>query len=337
MSTPAQTDHTSSKSKAIDVTFKHLQTIPLPTSAYSLHMRQSSDLSNALLLCGCDDYKVRIYSATIVRPLSGSIHFQLETTITHHTNDVIAVNWHPTKSEFVTASSDKSVVIWDAKDIKHPKVLTTLAHSSVLRAAKYSSTGLLLTGSVDELRLYKCTTPSKFTLLSTYKTDGGAYTVAWHNDLMAALFYKGGSIMVQVWRDSLESKNVVFQHSQTDALWYNHVLQFSPYGTLLCSGNTTNEFYIYNAYCGQYSQVPDTISVPKRALYVEVLRSGMFVTTCRDHKLRVHIGTESIGAFQIGNSTGITHAVLPDNAGYVIVTAICHYNNHHLSVCVAST
>jgi len=299
MSTPAQTEKKSSDA----VTFKHLQTIKLPRFVFALHMRQSTDLSNALLLTGCNDNNIRIYSATIVRPLDGRINFKRITEIKHHIHDVTAVNWHPTRDEFVSASDDRSVVVWDAKDIKHPTVKATLLHSSSVYTAKYSSTGLLLTGSRNgELRLYKGA-PS-FVRLSTYKATGDVLCVAWHNNLMAALFLKStNSYTLQVWRGSLESKNIVFSHDQKNCVTWNHGLQYNPYGALLSSGYKTKKFYIYNP----DGQVAGTISMPHYAEYLEVLRSGMVATTCGDNKLRVHIGSGSIGAFEVGESFSIAH------------------------------
>jgi len=297
--------------------------------------------ATATLITGLYNGDVSIYRTPLCNSHSHThahaqrIHFQLLKRFHAHTHIVTAVHIHATtnnKPIFATSSLDSTVKIWRLKDVIPLLIKRIEYHPFSVHTAKYSHSGLLLTGCGDcVLRMYGTT----LRLLWSCKLATRICSVAWSPSNHFACFFqaRSGYYFVQVWDSS--TFHTRFKHKQDNAFYCNYSLSFASDDLLLCSGGTSRNLYAYNiaknkvtAY-SYYSGIRAIMS----------LSSELVCTSCLDGMLRVYElhGTELrlLATLPYEWCSSLVSCLCPSkDTGYVLASA--HWSSMDVRISVTS-
>jgi len=303
---------------------KTVQTLSVSRRVYGVDMRPTEDMTAAILVTAihCD---VGIFRT----PLSGTqpIKFELLKRFRAHTSCIYALHLHPTKRMFVSAGAGLKVKIWSLQKMKAPLLVDDIKHPASVFSARYSHSGLLLTGCDDGvLRVYDV--EPLCCLRWRCKLAGRICSVAWSPcNRIAASFkeVKPRLYAVAVWDSTF---HIMFKRKQKCVLNGNHGLSFASDDLLLCSSGTANNLCLYNiptatvtAYAYRY---------PKMVRAVTALSAEIICTSCVDNKLRVYKlhGRNNqlrlLATLPYQWCTSLASCVYPHNdAGYVLASTDC--------------
>jgi len=217
-----------------------------------------------------------------------SLSRKVHASATHAAN-IRCLHFYRRKPLFVSASDDKTVKVWNFKDITAPYLLKSLPNPGSVFSVKYSESGLLLIGCFDGMvRVYG--KEPLFSLCWSFNTSGYIYSVSWSpSNRICASFKSGNACAVQVWDSSFQT---IFKLQQRDVPWNG--VAFASNDLLMVSDGTSNKVYWYN------------ISKPK---VMKVFMERDVLPFCRD-VLKIVIE-------YLPFVTRVTHNDLPDKGGCV--------------------
>ena len=262
---------------------KLIQTLSLSPHVESVDMRYTEDRSAAILLVGLWNGEVCIYRA----PLSHAqpIHFDVLKRFRAHSAEVHVIHMHPTKPVFVSASEDCLVKIWSVREATAPLLVKSIKHPGTVWSARYSSSGLLLTGCGEVggvLRVYGMEPLCSLRWSCEFGAHTEFYSVAWSpSNHIAAVFGASRAYTVQVWDSDFHT---LFQHKQNGVVWCDSALSFASDDVLISSGGKSKNLYLYNIPKSKATTYP----CPDTVLAVTSLSSEIVCASCYDNMLRVY-------------------------------------------------
>jgi len=227
-------------------TVRHLQTLSHTCEVSALAIRLCSNklLTSILLIAGGFDGSVSVYKS----PVSSAqcLHFTLQTRVQHSAEFIHFVHFHRCKPLFISAAyeSKSMVKVWNYTDLANPRLIKSLPHPKLVLSAKYSESGLLLTGCDDGvIRVYG--QEPLFSLCWSFQTSkysaSGVWSVCWSPcNRIGAIFAAGDSCYVQVWDSSFQTIFKLQQYASP-----NKGLAFASNDLLISSGYDDNKVYWY--------------------------------------------------------------------------------------------
>lgn len=310
-----------------------LQTFHELRGVCGIVMRATEDLTAVIFIIGLGSGEVVIFRT----PLDGTspICFDLVKKWRPHKQDVNAVHMHFTKPLFVSASSDKSAQIWSVREVTAPVLVKLIVHPDSIYCAKYSYSGLLLTGCDDHVvRVFGVEPVCE--LLWSCKCAGDIYSVAWSPSNYIAVAFddrEHDTWVVAVWDSTFHS---LFQYKQDRVRLGNQGLSFVSDVLLLCAGSRSKNLCAYN--------VPEckvtAYRYPNSVRSVMMLSSEIVCVSCGDDKLRVCKvnGTELrlLVTLPFKQSTCMASCVYPFNGGGYVIASACRFIQISTRISLAS-
>jgi len=262
---------------------KHVQTLSHAHDVLGMDMRPTEDMTAAILITGLFNGDVCIYRT----PLSYTkpIHFQLLKRFHPHNDWVSAISIHPTKPLFITSSVDHKTKIWDLKEAAVPVLIKNIEQPDSVQSARYSPSGMLLTGCGDGvLRVYDV--EPLCSLRWHYKFPGffvRICSVAWSpsNHIACSFYSPRSGAAIRVWDSTFHT---LFEHKQSSLQRGNYGLSFAWDDLLLCAGYDANTLYTYNISKSKVTTYRCAASV----WAVTALSSEFVCVSCEDDMLRIY-------------------------------------------------
>jgi len=221
-----------------------------PVSALDMRVYVIDDVRTVLLIVGVQIGVINVYRA----PLSQlRCFFHCVQKFRAYTHWIYGVHFHRRMRRFVSVATDKFVKIWSLQDMSSaPQLVKRLQFPSVINCAKYSETGLLLTGAENGvLRIHAAEAP--FSVLWRVKLPGYIRALAWStNNLFAAsyvlqgvhnrsnAYYTGYGVRVYT-----SSFSPLFERTNKGKGFGPHNLVFASNNMLFSSVLGTNTVYWY--------------------------------------------------------------------------------------------
>jgi len=225
----------------------HVQTLSHASGVGCLDMRPFDDESAAILMAGLYNGDIVMYRSALSR--TAPIQFHLLKRFHAHTDGIFVLHIATTKRLFVS-SSHENVKIWRFRQGKVPLLVKYIQHPDSVGIAKFSSSGLLVTGCDDYiLRVYGV--EPLCSLCWSCKLPGDIISIAWSPSSnriavsflsvwvdrtvgrVAASFGAGRRFVntLRVWEDF----RIVLEETQHNACSYDQGLSFVSDDLLLCS------------------------------------------------------------------------------------------------------
>ena len=205
---------------------------------------------------------------------------------------------------FVSASNDTYAKVWNfnihllqinENDINTtaavPHLIKCLPHPDVVRCAKYSKSGLILTACDDNvLRIYS--KEPLFSLCWHFRTSSRCWCVAWSpsNRLCAltASFESGPSFTIQVWDSAFQ---MIFKRQQNRLHARNGVV-FASNNILMCAGGNAHKVHWYHISKPKVIKMfEDTDVLPFCMDVLKIIREYLpYITRVTIHELSTYVG-----------------------------------------------
>lgn len=273
----------------------------------------TEDMTAAILITGLTTGDIFIYRT----PLSSTqpIKFDLLQCNQAHTTPVLAIHIHRTKSLFVSAS-DGNVKIWNIADPSLPSLIKSIEHPGIVNSAKYSTSGLLLTGCFDGvLRMYGV--EPLCSLRWSCKLGGEINSVAWSSrTYMAASYFLRNLCQVRVWNQ--QDCLFLVNHALPKWLGLENIALLFASDTLLL-GTSSYGVYAWNIKAKNKHIQFTLTETPAEGSALTLLNSEMVCASCYDNMLRV---------YKVHEGEPELFAALPFNMCTTMGSCLYPYNNH---------
>jgi len=309
-------------------TIKHELTLSHSVDVCCVDIRPTEDITAAILLVGLENGDVHIYRT----PFSHTqpLQFRIFKRFHAHQYCVFTILMHPTKPLFLTVSNNCILKIWRFAEVADPLLVKRIEHPDYVNCAKYTPSGLLVTGCADGvLRVYS--EDPLYSLRWSCQLGAEIVLVACSpsNNIAAAFCkVKYHHLIVQVWDSTFHT---LFEHKER-SVFYLRGMSFASDDLLV--GCALKYLYLYNISESKATVHTCPDYIPSR---IATICPEIVCTSSGDEMLRVYKvhGNELrlLATCPHEMYRSLASCVYPYNdAGYILVSALHSSGDVHISV-----